>query len=89
MERVGALDEDCEGLVNYALAIQGVEVAAFFREQADGRFASACAARGGGCNRGCRMFGGGGPAAPAAARRTAAAHAIADVIGRLRTASIQ
>jgi len=24
--------------VNYALAIQGVEVAAFFREQADGRF---------------------------------------------------
>src|SRR5438876_93523 len=29
MQDCGALDEDCEGLVNYALAIQGVEVAAF------------------------------------------------------------
>jgi phosphoesterase RecJ-like protein len=38
MEEVGAIEEDCEGLVNYALAIQGVEVAAFFRELADGRF---------------------------------------------------
>src|SRR2546430_10340547 len=27
-----ALDEDCEGLVNYALSIAGVEVAVFFRE---------------------------------------------------------
>jgi len=33
-----AHDEDCEGLVNYALAIQGIEVALFFREQPDGRF---------------------------------------------------
>ena len=32
MERCGALDEDCEGLVNYALGIEGVEVAVFFRE---------------------------------------------------------
>jgi bifunctional oligoribonuclease and PAP phosphatase NrnA len=32
MARCGALDEDCEGLVNYALGIAGVEVAAFFRE---------------------------------------------------------
>jgi phosphoesterase RecJ-like protein len=31
-------EEDCEGLVNYALAIEGIEVALFFREQADGRF---------------------------------------------------
>lgn len=38
MDRVGAIDEDCEGLVNYALAIHGVEVAAFFRELADGRY---------------------------------------------------
>jgi bifunctional oligoribonuclease and PAP phosphatase NrnA len=38
MERCHASDEDCEGLVNYALAIQGIEVALFFREQADGRF---------------------------------------------------
>jgi phosphoesterase RecJ-like protein len=33
MSQVGARDEDCEGLVNYALAIEGVEVAMFFREQ--------------------------------------------------------
>jgi phosphoesterase RecJ-like protein len=38
MERCGARDEDCEGLVNYALSIEGVEVALFFRELADGRW---------------------------------------------------
>jgi phosphoesterase RecJ-like protein len=38
MDRAEATDEDSEGLVNYALAIEGVEVALFFREQADGRF---------------------------------------------------
>jgi len=35
MERCGAIDEDCEGLANWALGIEGVEVAAFFREMAD------------------------------------------------------
>jgi bifunctional oligoribonuclease and PAP phosphatase NrnA len=38
MERVGAKEEDCEGLVNYALAIGDVEVAVFFRELPEGRF---------------------------------------------------
>jgi bifunctional oligoribonuclease and PAP phosphatase NrnA len=38
MERCSAKEEDCEGLVNYALSIQDVEVAVFFRELADGRF---------------------------------------------------
>src|SRR6266403_3314294 len=33
-----AKEEDCEGLVNYALSMQGVEVALFFRELPDGRF---------------------------------------------------
>ena len=37
MERFNALDEDCEGLVNYALGIAGVEVAVFFREVAKER----------------------------------------------------
>ncbi|PYP90520.1 MAG: bifunctional oligoribonuclease/PAP phosphatase NrnA [Candidatus Angelobacter sp. Gp1-AA117] len=37
MDRCGALEEDCEGLVNYALGIAGVEVAMFFREIADHR----------------------------------------------------
>ncbi len=38
MERCGAIDEDCEGLVNYALGIEGVEVSLFFRETADRRW---------------------------------------------------
>ena len=38
MERCGALDEDCEGLVNYILGMEGVEVAVFFRELADRRW---------------------------------------------------
>ncbi|MEY2414395.1 MAG: bifunctional oligoribonuclease and phosphatase NrnA, partial [Acidobacteriaceae bacterium] len=38
MDRFGAKEEDCEGLVNYALSIKDVEVAAFFRELPDGRF---------------------------------------------------
>jgi phosphoesterase RecJ-like protein len=38
MERSHAKEEDCEGIVNYALSIQDVEVAAFFRELPDGRY---------------------------------------------------
>jgi len=38
MERSLAKEEDCEGIVNYALSIQDVEVAAFFREMVDGRY---------------------------------------------------
>jgi len=38
MERCAAIEEDCEGLVNYVLSIGGVEVAAFFRELPDGRY---------------------------------------------------
>jgi bifunctional oligoribonuclease and PAP phosphatase NrnA len=38
MSRVEAREEDCEGLVNYALAIEGVEVAVFFRELEIGRW---------------------------------------------------
>lgn len=38
MERVGAKEEDCEGLVNYSLSIGDVEVAVFFRELPDSRF---------------------------------------------------
>src|ERR1700736_3424918 len=38
MERCEAKEEDCEGIVNYALSIQDVEIAAFFREMPDGRY---------------------------------------------------
>ncbi len=72
MERCQASTEDCEGLVNYALAIQGIEVALFFREQAGGQFrvslrskglvnvAAVAAAFGGGgheCASGCAIEG--------------------------------
>lgn len=38
MTRFGAREEDCEGLVNYALSIADVQVAIFFRELPDGRY---------------------------------------------------
>src|SRR6266436_3653353 len=38
MQLCHAKEEDCEGLVNYALSMEGVEVALFFRELPDGRF---------------------------------------------------
>jgi bifunctional oligoribonuclease and PAP phosphatase NrnA len=83
LERCQASDEDCEGLVNYALAIQGIEVALFFREESDGRFrvslrskgmvnvAAIAAAFGGGghtCASGCAIEG----PLPAALERLAA-----------------
>ena len=61
MDRSGAAEEDCEGLVNYALAIEGIEVAAFFRELNDGRFRVSLRSKGA-VNVACiaQMFGGGG-----------------------------
>lgn len=47
MENFGALDEDCEGLVNYALGIAGVEVAVFFREVAKERVRISIRSKGG------------------------------------------
>ena len=38
MHRLGAREEDCEGLVNYALSMADVQVAIFFRELPEGRF---------------------------------------------------
>ena len=38
MDRFAAKEEDCEGLVNYVLSIQDVEVAVFFRELPDAKF---------------------------------------------------
>jgi phosphoesterase RecJ-like protein len=37
MDRFQAREEDCEGLVNYALSIHDVQVAVFFRELPEGR----------------------------------------------------
>ncbi len=61
MERWGALEEDCEGLVNYALSIAGIEVAVFFRELADGRVRVSVRSKGAvNVARIAEMFGGGG-----------------------------
>jgi len=38
IDRFGAREEDCEGLVNYALSMADVQVAIFFRELADRRY---------------------------------------------------
>ncbi|HVZ84285.1 MAG TPA: bifunctional oligoribonuclease/PAP phosphatase NrnA [Terracidiphilus sp.] len=37
MTRAGAVEEDCEGIVNYALSVSGVEAAVFLRELPEGR----------------------------------------------------
>jgi bifunctional oligoribonuclease and PAP phosphatase NrnA len=47
MERANAKEEDCEGLVNYALSIGDVEVAVFFRELPGGRFRVSLRSKGG------------------------------------------
>src|SRR5437660_1806704 len=61
MERVGAIEEDCEGLVNYVLSIGGVEVAAFFRELPDGRYRVSLRSKGQiGVAHVAETFGGGG-----------------------------
>ena len=38
MQHFGAREEDCEGLVNYALSMADAQVAIFFREMPSGRF---------------------------------------------------
>src|SRR5512146_2522309 len=61
MERCEASDGDTEGLVNYALSIAGVEVAVFFREQADGRYRVSLRSKGTlKVDRVAEHFGGGG-----------------------------
>lgn len=61
MEHFGAKEEDCEGLVNYALSIHDVEVAAFFRELPDGRFRVSLRSKGQlNVSKIAEQFGGGG-----------------------------
>ncbi|HUS19837.1 MAG TPA: bifunctional oligoribonuclease/PAP phosphatase NrnA [Terriglobales bacterium] len=61
MEQCGAKEEDCEGLVNYALGIADVEVALFFREIEDGRFRVSLRSKGAvDVSKIAEQFGGGG-----------------------------
>jgi bifunctional oligoribonuclease and PAP phosphatase NrnA len=61
MAASGATGEDCEGLVNWALSIHGIEATAFFREIADGSYRVSLRSKG--CidvARIAQTFGGGG-----------------------------
>ena len=61
VERSGGIEEDLEGLVNYALGIAGVEVAAFFRELPNQRFRVSLRSKGAvDVTRIAEIFGGGG-----------------------------
>jgi bifunctional oligoribonuclease and PAP phosphatase NrnA len=61
MQQSDAAEEDCEGLVNYALGIGGVEVAMFIRELSDGRFRVSLRSKGAVNVAGiAQAFGGGG-----------------------------
>ena len=57
----GATAEDCEGLVNWALGIHGIEATAFFRELSEGGYRVSLRSKGGiDVSSIARRFGGGG-----------------------------
>jgi phosphoesterase RecJ-like protein len=87
MERVGAKEEDCEGLVNYALAIGDVEAAAFFRELPDGRFRVSLRSKGRlEVARIAEQFGGGGHACASGCAVEGPLHAaVESILSRIRT----
>ena len=63
MQQCQAKEEDCEGLVNYVLSIQDVEVAVFFRELPDGRYRVSLRSKGNqDVSAIAQQFGGGGHA---------------------------
>jgi bifunctional oligoribonuclease and PAP phosphatase NrnA len=63
MKQCGAKEEDCEGIVNYALSIGDVEVAVFFREMPDGRYRVSLRSKGSvNVSTVAEQFGGGGHA---------------------------
>lgn len=92
MDRSGAREEDCEGLVNYALAIGDVEVAVFFRELRDGRFRVSLRSKGKlDVARIAEEFGGGGHTCASGCSVEGPLHAAVErVLGKIRgTSSIQ
>jgi phosphoesterase RecJ-like protein len=86
MERAGAREEDCEGLVNYALSIGEVEVAVFFRELPDGRFRISLRSKGKlDVAQIAEQFGGGGHACASGCSVGGPLHAaVESVLGRIR-----
>jgi phosphoesterase RecJ-like protein len=86
MERTGAKEEDCEGLVNYALSIGDVEVAAFFRELPDGRYRVSLRSKGKlDIAEIAEQFGGGGHACASGCAVDGPLHAAVEmVLGKIR-----
>jgi phosphoesterase RecJ-like protein len=87
MERTGATEEDCEGIVNYALSIGDAEVAAFFRELPDGRFRVSLRSKGGmDVSQVAEEFGGGGHVCAGGLSVEGPLHAAVEkVLGRVRS----
>jgi bifunctional oligoribonuclease and PAP phosphatase NrnA len=85
MQRWSAKEEDCEGLVNYVLSIGEVEVAAFFRELADGRYRVSLRSKGKlDVSKVAERFGGGGhECASGCALDGPLAHAVEQVLDLL------
>ena len=86
MERFGAREEDCEGLVNYALSIGDVQVAIFFRELPDRRWRVSLRSKGEvNVSTVAEHFGGGGhKCASGCSLEGPLSVAVAQVIERLR-----
>ena len=91
MDRCHAKEEDCEGLVNYALSIHDVQVAAFFRELPDGRYRVSLRSKGKiNVATVAESFGGGGhKSASGCSLDGPLSHAVEQVISRLKFPSIQ
>ena len=86
MGRFGAREEDCEGLVNYALAIGDVEAAVFFRELPDRRFRVSLRSKGGlDVAQIAEEFGGGGHTCASGCSVDGPLHAaVESVLGKVR-----
>jgi bifunctional oligoribonuclease and PAP phosphatase NrnA len=90
MQRFDAREEDCEGIVNYALSISDVQVAIFFRELPDKRFRVSLRSKGEvNVSRVAEHFGGGGhKCASGCSINGPLADAVAQIVDRLRAESI-
>jgi phosphoesterase RecJ-like protein len=90
MQSFNAREEDCEGLVNYALSIGDVQVAVFFRELPDRRFRVSLRSKGEvNVSTVAEHFGGGGhKCASGCAVDGPLADAVSRIVDRLHAESI-
>lgn len=90
MQRFGAIEEDCEGLVNYALSMGDVQVAIFFRELPDKRYRISLRSKGKvNVANVAEHFGGGGhKCASGCSLDGPLAIAVSNVVNRLRAEAV-